>query len=144
MIVAQADLRWVKDASDCVRHEPTCKSEQRLFAAGFHGGILDSRHHFSEDEASHEMEGLKCFSCKGALENARAILKDEVWTVSCPDCAVINRLKPHPENPDQFVVTGAFFISHMRDVVAPRPQTERRRTAPKSDGQRAARDRRTR
>ena len=85
------------------------------------------------------MEGLKCFSCKGALENARAIFKDEVWTVSCPHCAVINRLKPHPEIPEQFVVTGAFFISHMRDVVAPRLQTERRKTPAKSGVERPTR-----
>ena len=75
------------------------------------------------------MEGLKCFSCKGTLENARAIYKNEIWTVPCPHCAVINRLKPHAEIEGQFVVTGAFFVSHMRDVVAPRIRPERRKTA---------------
>jgi hypothetical protein len=39
------------------------------------------------------------------------------------------------------VVSGAFFISHMRDVVAPRLQTQRRKAAPKPDvGRRVARD----
>ena len=87
------------------------------------------------------MDVLRCFSCKGSLEKSTAILKDELWTVSCPNCAVINRLKPDPEAEGKFIVTGAFFISHMRDVVAPRLQVERRRSASKVHP-RPARDKR--
>ena len=86
------------------------------------------------------MEELRCFSCKAGLGSATAVLKDDIWTVPCPSCAVINRLQPHPDRDGGLVVTGAFFISHMRDVVAPRPPADRRKSAAGAKSARASSD----
>lgn len=56
------------------------------------------------------MDGLSCFSCKEPLANTTPTFKNDLWTVTCPACSVVNKLMPDPDRERHFKVSGAFFI----------------------------------
>ena len=43
------------------------------------------------------MDDLKCYSCKEPLTASTGKLQDNVWTVLCPACKVVNKLAPDPD-----------------------------------------------
>ena len=56
------------------------------------------------------MDDISCFSCECTLANATPIFNNDIWTVVCPECAVVNKLTPTPDREDHFTVSGAFFV----------------------------------
>jgi len=62
------------------------------------------------EERRAAIDELSCFSCKQTLANAAPTFNDDIWTVACPACGVVNKLTPALDRADHFKVSGAFFV----------------------------------
>ncbi len=56
------------------------------------------------------IEKVSCYSCRHTLASAAPTFNDGIWTVVCPACAVVNKLKPIPDREGHFMVSGAFIV----------------------------------
>ncbi len=57
------------------------------------------------------MPGFHYFGCREKGDVSTADFKNGLWTITCPACGVVTKLKPDPERRHAFVVSGAFLAT---------------------------------